>query len=147
MKRLFLFITSLLTISVFSFAQTKVNSGSSEIDITVKRAFARGNEVCVDLIITNNSNWESISFNLWDSKVYDDEGNEYTKNSLSKEGPSTYGGKIDIPREVPRKVRLVVAKVDEYASSFTLMKIEYEGSNPSSNPRTLTIKNLPIARE
>lgn len=147
MKRLFLFITSLLTISVFSFAQTKVNSGSSEIDITVKRAFARGNEVCVDLIITNNSNWESISFNLWDSKVYDDEGNEYTKNSLSKEGPSTYGGKIDIPREVPRKVRLVVAKVDEYASSFTLMKIEYEGWNPSSNPRTLTIKNLPIARE
>ena len=147
MKRLFLFITSLLTISVFSFAQTKVNSGSSEIDITVKRAFARGNEVCVYLIITNNSNWESISFNLWDSKVYDDEGNEYTKNSLSKEGPSTYGGKIDIPREVPRKVRLVVAKVDEYASSFTLMKIEYEGWNPSSNPRTLTIKNLPIARE
>lgn len=147
MKRLFLFITSLLTISVFSFAQTKVNSGSSEIDITVKRAFARGNEVCVDLIITNNSNWESISFNLWDSKVYDDEGNEYTKNSLSKEGPSTYGGKIDIPREVPRKVRLVVAKVDEYALSFTLMKIEYEGWNPSSNPRTLTIKNLPIARE
>lgn len=136
-----------MIISILSFAQTQVNSGASEIDITVKRAFARGGDVCVDLIVTNNSNWESISFNLWDSKAYDDEGNEYTKNSLSKDGPSTYGGKIDIPREVPRKVRLVIADVDEYASSFTLKKNEYEGWNPSSNPRTLTIKNLPITRE
>ena len=147
MKRFILFIVALLSINIVSFAQTTVNGGASEIDIAVKRAFVRGNDVCVDLTITNNSNWSSISFNLWDSKVYDDEGNEYTKNSLSKDGPSTYGGKIDIPREVPRRVRLVVANVDEYASSFTLMKIEYEGWNPSSNPRTLTIKNLPIIRD
>jgi len=147
MKRLILFIVALLSVNILSYAQTTVNSGAPEIDIAVKRAFARGNDVCVDLTITNNSNWSSISFNLWDSKVYDDEGNEYTKNSLSKDGPSTYGGKIDIPREVPRRVRIVVANVDEYASSFTLMKIEYEGWNPSSNPRTLTIKNLPIIRD
>ena len=137
----------LLAVTLPAFSQVKVGVESSGLEVKVKRAVAQGDNVFIDLMITNCANYDSIAFNLWDSKVYDDEGNEYTRDALSKEGPSSYGGKIDIPRDVPRKVRIVVHNVDEYASGFTLAKIIYEVYNPgSAGPRTLTIKNLPITK-
>ena len=131
-----------------AFAQVKITSGVAGIEFAVKRAFADGDNVCIDLLITNRSNYESIFFNLYYSKLYDDEGNEYTENALSREGPQTIGGKIDIPRDIPRKVRIVIKNVDEYATSFLLVKLAYEVYNPtSSGTKTLSIKNLPIIRD
>lgn len=148
MRKFITILCLLLTTLPIAYAQVKVSSGSSGIEFNVKRAFSRGNEVCIDLLITNMSNYDSIAFLLSSSKVYDDEGNEYTQNAIYKEGPATYGGKIDIPRDVPRKVRIVVSNVDEYASAFPLIQLEYEVYNPSSyGPKTLTIKNLPIIKE
>lgn len=148
MRRKIIVLSILLSVAATAFAQVKVSHSSSGIEFNVKRAFARGDEVCIDLLITNRSNYESIAFNLWGSKCYDDEGNEYTKNALSKEGPATVGGKIDIPRDVPRKIRVIIKNVDEYASAFPLIKLEYEIYNPTSNgPQTLSIKDLIISKD
>lgn len=147
-RRIITVLTILLLSGTAALAQEIVSSGSPSVDVKVKRAFTSGADVNIDLVITNHGNYESISFNLWDSKVYDDEGNEYTRSALSKDGPSTYGGKIDIPKDVPRKVRIIVHNIDEYAASFPMAKLIYEVYAPASyGPKTLVIKDLPITRE
>lgn len=147
MKRFFLSALLLLAALLPVFSQMKVSVETPDLDVQVKRAFAQGDNVCIDLMITNQGNYESIYFDFWATKIYDDEGNEYTGNALSKDGPGTFGGKIDIPRDIPRKVRIIVHNVDEYASAFTLTKFVYEVYNPrSSGSKSLTIKNLPITK-
>ncbi len=147
-RRIITILTLLLLTGTAALAQTYLEPGAPSLGVTVKRAFASGADVSIDLVITNLGNYESISFNLWDSKVYDDEGNEYTRSALSKDGPSTYGGKIDIPKDIPRKVRIVVHNIDEYASSFPMAKLIYEVYAPASyGPKTLVIKDLPISRD
>lgn len=147
-RRIITVLTIIILTGTAAFAQTIVEPGAPSLGVTVKRAFVSGADVCIDLVITNLGNYESISFNLWDSKFYDDEGNEYTRNALSKDGPSTLGGKINIPKGVPRKVRIIVHNIDEYASSFLLANIYYEVYAPASyGSRTLVIRDLPISRD
>lgn len=61
-------------------------------------------------------------------------------------GPTMYERGLDVAQDVPRKFRLVVKGVDEYASSFALVKIPYFGDNNSST-YTIIVKDFPITRQ
>ena len=76
MKRFICTIGVLLTTICYAFAQQSVSSGSPHIDVQVKRCFANGEDVCIDLMITGHGKWKSIVF-YGDCDFYDDEGNRY----------------------------------------------------------------------
>ena len=71
-RRIITVLTIIILTGTAAFAQTIVGPGAPSLGVTVKRAFVSGADVCIDLVITNLGNYESISFNLWDSKFYDD---------------------------------------------------------------------------
>lgn len=158
MKRIaFVLITCMLSLSAF--AQVKISSGTPNIDVKVKRCFALGNDVYVDFLVAGNGRWENIYFNGYDAQVFDDEGNMYKGGFMGgrdyRYGISfEYDKKsnvpsctLDIPRDVPRKVRVKITDVDEYASQFVKITIPCEGNSTNANPFEINIKALPISRE
>ena len=158
MKRLFVVISLLFSCFIYLGAQVKVSSGSSCIDVAVKRAFAQGDDVYVDLIITGLSNWNMVYFHgrRGDScKFFDDEGNVYQSQDLygngkvnfEVDGEQWYSEcRLIIEKNVPRKIRFIVKNVDEYATSFPKISLRYYGNGTSANDCCITIQNLPITR-
>ena len=155
MKRFFVALTALLGIVSLCFAQSKISSGNPDVDITVKRALEVGNDVIIDIVITCHNNWNSIQLlghddGVWAPIVFDDEGNVYKGTGMTGkllyevDGSRNYYNRgLDVTRDVPRKFRLVVKNVDEYATSFASIKIPYLGNGTF----TMVIKDLPITRE
>lgn len=153
---LFAFLLLGLTCSL---AQVKVSSGSLSMDVQFKRAVAQGNDVFIDLIVTCNTNWEKVG--LSGCKIYDDEGNYYNlwdgygnrgyridviENDERIPLPSG-AASIPVARDIPRKVRILVKGVDEYASSFVQISIEWWGDMWRDKSFNSTLKNVPITRD
>ena len=154
---------SALAVSVSAFAQEgtpkqpepKVSPGSTAIDVTVKRAVAQGNDVFVDLMVTSRSSWKVLAFLSDHCVIYDDEGNLYRGGLVNMEyrvlfevdGSRHNQCHLEMERGIPRKVRIIIRNVDEYAASFPLIKLRYYGDNTCSNDNTITIENLFIKRE
>ncbi|MBQ7609930.1 MAG: hypothetical protein IJU74_02415 [Bacteroidales bacterium] len=159
MRRLFVALAAFLSIFSLCFAQPKISSGNSSVDITVKRALVVGNDVVIDIVITCHNGWNSIELlghddGVWAPIVFDDEGNVYKGTGMSgrlayeADGSRQYYNRgLDVTRDVPRKFRLVVKHVDEYATSFASIKIPYFGNGSNGTTYTMIIKNLPITRE
>lgn len=146
MKKVVLLL-SLLLFTIAAFAQTTINSGDPALEMTVKRTFIRGNDACIDILVVGHNSWECISFWWIERQVYDDEGNFYEKDNVSFEVDGKTSSIIRIARDIPRKMRIVVHNIDDYASSFPLIKLTYDGNNTNANTRTMVIKGLPITRD
>lgn len=133
----------------------EVDPGSTAIDVVVKRCFAQGNDVMMDLVVTGKSRWKVVAFLNNHCIFYDDEGNRYTGGLVNMGYQLLFEVDknrhnqchLDIERDIPRKVRLILKDVDEYAASFPLIKLRYYGDNTSSNDCTIVIKYLPIDRD
>ena len=162
MKKLLLF-AAISLYALTSFAQVSVSSGNPNLDVKVKRSFAFGSDVAIDLIVTSNTDWETICFGvIMGSKIgviiYDDEGNMYDNEFevrkyngsriwFESDGEQSYEARIvRVSRNIQRKVRMIIKDVDEYASSFSQITIGYCGNNNSKYAGKIIIKNLPIAR-
>lgn len=150
MKKIILVMGALLAFFTAS-AQVKVDSGSPSIEMTLKRCLAQGDQVIMDFVVICRMNINDIYFH--DPEIYDDEGNFYHGgpptgghyNIFVIDGvENSYISRLHLDRDIPRKLRLIVKHVDEYASSFLLIKMKYE---INSTYYTATIKNLPINRE
>ena len=151
MKRFFT-ILLLSTISVIGYAQVNFSSGNPSVEMNLKRTVAQGDKVTMDFIITCHVEAQYIDFK--DPEIYDDEGNLYTGwipnssvhySSFTIDGRTEFGSsRLQLQRDIPRKMRLNVQNVDEYASSFLLVKIPY---NLNGAKYTVVIKNLPISRQ
>lgn len=158
MKRLIVFLVSCMLPLALT-AQVSLSSGTPNIDVKIKRCFAKGNDVYVDFLMTSNGKWSQIVLKGDVSKAFDDEGNMYKggfmgghdfRYGISFEYDRTNNASIcflEVPRDVPRKVRMKITDVDEYATKFITMTIDCTGDNSSANPFVITIKNLPIQRE
>lgn len=149
MKHLFVSIALLLSSITALYAQPSVNSGSSELSVTVKRAYAEGSNVIVDFVVTSYSPiWVGLDFSESETAVYDDEGNlyEFGKGLYIKCDRDRY---LKVERDIQRKFKLVIADADEYASSISLAKIYYvarkEGGDGVKRS-FITIKNIAISR-
>ena len=158
MKRIAVLLAACL-ITITSFAQVSVSSGTPNIDVKLKRCFASGNDVYIDLVLNGNGRWENVYINGYESRIYDDEGNMY-KGGFMGGQDYRYGisfeydklsnkpnCQINIPRDIPRKVRLKITDVDEYASALVKISLPCDGNSTNANPFEITIKNLPITRE
>lgn len=165
MKRVTLVLAIILASLSSSFAQTKVSSGSSNLEVQVKRAVENGADVYVDLLITSTGSLSFIEINTHSTasatdssgagcRFYDDEGRMYQSGAESTmlfeiDGNRSYWfPKLVLEKGVPRKMRIIVKNVDEYATSFVSAHIRYlpDGSRFSTDEGTIVIKNLPISR-
>ena len=155
MKRLIVSVLFMLAV-LFSVSaqQPSVSTSSTSLSVTVKRAFAQGDDVCIDLLVTSHTKWEVVSLHA--CKVFDDEGNYYVMSSSTFQvSDERIDVMIDdkrscflaVAKDIPRKVRVIVRDVDEYATAFTRMDIEWWGERNSGNIVETVIKNLPITRE
>ncbi len=159
MKYFFLTSVILLFSLAPSFAQVSVSTESMELDVVAKRAVAKGNSVFIDLVITCNADWDQVGVDR--CEVYDDEGNYYSlwdaygnggfRIDILENGeriPNPSGAcPIKIAKGIPRKVRILVKAVDEYATEFKLIKIQWRGNMVFRHDINTTIKDLPITRE
>ena len=135
--------------------ETEVDPGSTAVDVVAKRCFAQGNDVMIDLIVTGKGRWKVVAFLNNHCVFYDDEGNRYVGGLVNMGYQLLFEVDknrhnqchLDIERDIPRKVRLILKDVDEYAASFPLIRLRYFGDNDSSNDCTIVIKNLPIDRD
>lgn len=157
--RRFIVILSFIFIPFISlFAQVVVSSGSPNLDVQLKRCVAMGNDVYIDLVLTGNGRWEKVAIIGEDCRAYDDEGNMY-KGGFMGGGDYRYGISfeydkvtnrsgcgLDIPQDIPRKVRVKILDVNEYAAQFIKIILSCEGNWSSANPFQIVIKNLPISR-
>ena len=158
MKRLFVTIVLLFTCLIYAGAQVKVSSGSTSIDVAVKRAIAEGDDVIIDLMITSHGSWEKIIISTGNmfpsSRLYDDEGNLYQSGNrdvmmFEADGKRDYWfPELVIERDVPRKMRVIVKNVDEYATEFTKAYFHYYANKVDfrENEHIINISNLPITR-
>lgn len=146
--------TAFLAIAI-SFAQTSVSTGHPALDIKVKRCFVNGNNCYVDLVMTVSNEWSLVSFHNgsgnWATQVFDDEGNHYSGDRYYGAIMYEYDGQQDAKgaylktaRDIPRKVRLIVPGIDEYAASLKLIVIPYQGGK---NHYRMEIKDVPISRD
>ena len=132
-----------------AFAQPTISSGSPSLDITVKRAFAQGEDVCVDLIITCRTDWEWI--NIYHCRVFDDEGNCYDSNDkridvLVDEKTfdlCNYRAIVYLAKDIPRKARIIIKKVDDFATTLSQINISWKYNNNCM----AVVKNIPITKE
>lgn len=145
--------------------QTKVSSSSSNLEVQVKRAIENGTDIYVDLLITSTGSLKFIEINTHSTAsaiggagagfcFYDDEGRMYQSGAETTmlfeiDGNRTYWfPRLYLEKGVPRKMRIIVKDVDEYATSFTTARIRYlpDGSPYSTDEGSIVIKNLPISR-
>lgn len=156
MKRLFVLFILLMAPLNSLVAQTTVNSGSSNIDVQVKRCFASGDDVSIDLMITGRGAWKTLVFQPDGCVFYDDEGNRYTGGLYGRseyrvifetQESRHYQLYLAIEKDIARRVRIIVERVDEYASEFSLIKLPYMGDGATGLEGTITIKNIPITRD
>ncbi len=158
MKRLIFAVILLISCSLFAGAQVKVSSGSPSIDVVVKRAIADGDDVIIDLIVTSHGGWRKIIISTGymypSSRLYDDEGTLYQSGNskimtFEVDGyRNYYFPEMVIERDVPRKLRVIVKNVNEYATEFTKAYFHYYADRVDfvENEHIITIKNLPITR-
>ena len=158
MKRIVVLLFVLLSVPALSFGQTSVSSGSPNLDVTVKRAIAEGDDVIIDLLLTSRSSWKKVIFSTSLSypscRLYDDEGNLYQSGESSRmmfesDGKRTYWfPELVVENGIARKMRVIVKNVDEYATEFTKAYFHYyvNGVDFVENELIITVKNLPITR-
>lgn len=157
MKRLILLLSLFLMSLPLAWTQTTVSSGNPNLDVQVKRAIVSGEDVLVDLILTCYSDWDVIRFIHRDRLCFfDDEGDLYHgdvynggvyKVLIEIDGVRDTGHSLlRIAKDNPRKIRFVVKNVNEYATSFTLIRIPYK-ANDTGDEIFIQIKNLPITSE
>lgn len=158
MKRFLLLLLPLLLtiISLPAGAQPSIDSGNPSIDLSVKRCFASGNTAYLDLVFTAKIDIKAIVIKNqggnYATSFYDDEGKRYGGYGKvlfeidDRQDP--YHGYLEIARDIPRKVRVVVPNLDKYATEFPLITMSYSTEKTSgASYYTLTIKNMPIDRE
>ena len=150
MKRILFLLIALVAVSSVCSAQVNVDSGNTAVEMTLKRCLAQGDQVIMDFVVICRVNANYIYY--YEPDVYDDEGNLYhhipggqTYHNYIIDGNNKgSSGELVLEKDIPRKMRLITKHVDEYASTFLLIKIPYAVNN---GRYTATIKNLPINRE
>lgn len=156
MKRSILLFLLLTLVILPVSAQSSVDTGNPSIDLSVKRCFASGNTAYLDMVFTARTDIKAIVIHNqggnYSTIFYDDEGKRYSGygNLLFEidDRQDPYHGYLEVARDIPRKVRVIVSNLDKYAAEFPLITMNYSTeTRTGSKLNTLTIKNLHIDRE
>ena len=165
MKRFFLSAVMLLMLSLIVNAQIKTSRQyiPIDIDIKVKRCVVSGAQGYIDLVFTNHtgafvkdvmvqSSETCLSKNN-ETIVYDDEGNVYRYTYKGGIYNIIFGGEsgqynmVNLPEDVPVKMRIELENVSEYATEFTMLNIAFRNiSSHYYGVGSVTFRNIPITR-
>lgn len=133
-----------LCCTVIASAQVKCTSSNPDYKIAYKRTIVADNTVFVDFTVTYYGNGQ-VYFRIYAPQIYDDEGNIYSFDSYNVVNVGNTGRNgADISPDIPIKVRIPIKNVDEFATQFYKMIIQY-GNGYDEN--TFTITNVPIPRD
>ena len=167
MKKNIFSVLMLLMLSLVANAQIKTSRQytSIDLDIKVKRCVVSGTQGYIDLVFTNNTgkHMSNVAVNNYSSLVdrtttaaYDDEGNVYYYYSNKNHNiyQITFGGgtglynNVDLPEDLPVKMRIDLQNISEYATEFTMLNLVlYNVSSVGfDGVGTVTFRNIPITR-
>lgn len=172
MKKLLLSLAFVLT-SICAFSQVKVSINYLDVDVVFKRCIMKGDLAYVDFIMTNNTGKDIKTTPSWGCRMdgvikefsaYDDEGNVYKCERYDKAvgkiqsftiGGDTYSGShltgndesTFIPSGIPIKCRVVLSKVDGYATRFSLLRVTFKYFGQNSDSVLIEFKDIPFVRQ
>lgn len=167
MKKAIFSVLMLLMLSLVANAQIKTSRQYTfiDLDIKVKRCVVSGTQGYIDLVFTNNTgkHMSNVWVNNYSSLVdrtttaaYDDEGNVYYYHSNKNHNiyQITFGGgtglynSVDLPEDLPVKMRIDIQNISEYATEFTMLNLVlYNVSSVGlDGVGTVTFRNIPITR-
>ena len=165
MKRIFLSAVMLLMLSLIVNAQIRASRQyiPIDMDIKVKRCVVSGAQGYIDLVFTNHtgafvkdvmvqSSETCLSKNN-ETIVYDDEGNVYRYTYKGGIYNIIFGGEsgqynmVNLPEDVPVKMRIELENVSEFATEFTMLNIAFRNiSSHYYGVGSVTFRNIPITR-
>lgn len=130
-----------------------VSTGNPDIKVKVLRCEASGDNVYIDMTITNKTGEDFEVFtvakgNGCNTIVYDDNGNEFDSEKIRiRYGKDNFeDGHIykNLIADVPIKFSILVTKVPQSTEYFSVVKPFMENRDV---PFKIVIKNLPITRD
>lgn len=151
MKKLLLLIFAVC--SVFTtYAQVKCDAGHIDIGMTFKRAIIVGNDAIIDFTLTNYSRKEiKIDMDKSRCRAYDDEGNCYLEQHFMFDFANTEESGGILPSETTIKLRCYISDIDEYATNFTRIELQYflncYGYFTTSQLKKMTVRNVGFVRD
>ena len=134
-------------------APMSVSTGNPDVKVKVKRCVASGENVYIDLTITNMTGEDFEVYavargNGCNTVIYDDEGNEYDSERVRiRFGTDEYTtGHLykNIIADVPMKFTIMVSNVPQKTQYFSVVRPFMECAKV---PFKIQIKNLPITRD
>ena len=165
MKKTIFSVLILFMLSLVANAQIKTSRQyiPIDIDIKVKRCVVSGSQGYIDLVFTNNTgefiknvvvqSSETCLDKNNETIVYDDEGNVYKYTYQGGIYKITFGGEsgqynmVNLPEDVPVKMRIELENVSEYATEFTMLNIAFRNiSSHYYGVGSVTFRNIPITR-
>ncbi|MCM1222443.1 MAG: hypothetical protein NC548_49045 [Lachnospiraceae bacterium] len=153
MKKLILIIFT-LTMAIVS--QAKILSFSPDVDVRVSQCEAFGNDVFVDLVITNTSESDIERFSIMggadnSSFACDDDANQYTGQDFrvcigkSKNFESTWRQSCPLPSETAVKVHIKLSNVPK--SVTKILRLDLSCGVDYDVDKTIKITQIPISRK
>ena len=132
--------------------QMSVSTGNPDIKVKILRCEASGENVFIDMTITNNTGEDFEVYAVakgngpCNTKIIDDEGNEYDSNRVKiRFGKGEFVSEHiwkDIIADVPCRYTIMVTNVPKQTQYFSVVRPFMD----SKIPFKITIKNLPITR-
>ena len=165
MKRTIFSLLMLMMVSLVANAQIRTSRQyiPIDMDIKVKRCVVSGAQGYIDLVFTNHtgafvkdvmvqSSETCLSKNN-ETIVYDDEGNVYRYTYKGGIYNIMFGGEsgqynmVNLPEDVPVKMRIELENVSEFATEFTMLNIAFRNiSSHYYGVGSVTFRNIPITR-
>ena len=147
-------------------APLKIVTGNPDLKVKVTQCSANGENVFIDLIITNMSEKDAGSY-IWAAtfdggsqytEAFDDQGNRYYREGVYKDvvtfkvaNQNSYipdVSDLPLPSEVPVKLRIRIEGFSEKAESIAkfrlLLYCDALGLNANNS---IIIRNIPISRD
>lgn len=127
--------------ATFGGADTKVTSPTRKLKLQFKECIAEGNDVVVNLMITNTTE-ENMGLNHGGGTAWDDQGEShgfgYQEFTIGGKGTGPSG--VELPAGIPLKASVVLKGVSAKVQEIKLIKIDtyqFQG---------FEIRNIPITR-
>lgn len=173
MKKFF-FSLAFALVSICAFSQVKVSINYPDVDVVFKRCIVKGNIAYVDFMMMNNTDNDIKTTPYHGCRMdgvikyfsaFDDEGNVYKcyqdANSTAAKiqsftlGGDTYSGDLltgndyntVIPSGISVKCRVVLSKVDEFATKFSLLRVTFKSFGRNADSVVIEFKDVPFVRQ
>ena len=141
--------------SIQAVKQMRITTNSPYLNVSVVKCVANGKTVMLEMKMTNTSGEDAneVMQRSWLIKVYDDQGNEYGRESVglkfaNKEFAVNKTTSHDFIADVPVKVIIRIEGVSTLAETLARVTIPFIHNKLGLKEEApITLRNIPITRE